>query len=488
VLSERQSRLVDLLIAQGVTSAGGFRSVLVDGAPGSGKRTAVRALAANVGAEFAEVPVADIPEAVLQRLQREVVERGDCIVYLSSLQHLPRELFQTFHQMLTSKVVVSKDGRTPIPESVWLVAGLSQPEQGSTIGQEHWLLTNFERRIYLANPTLDEVRSAVQYWLDELGMMLPKETTEWLVNAGRMHGHFKTIRRWIESLQALDDRDPLARLLEVELRWAVDAMEYRGGVVSLEHVKTWVEQFPSQLWPLAIGLVRLIREKYFIGAPKYHSSLESLIKGSRIRTRERVTFCRWQRLGESSPRVAHDIKNQARWAVQSEIDCDLDPAQWPTLGEVRGSPIVVADDFVGSGSRLRAFVRDVLPNLRERYPGSRVVILIVRAFESGLRAALSSADRAGTAVVVGETWSSRDRCFTDDSAIIVDSEVRSELKRFCLEMARSKLKGLPNKMHLGFGDLGALVVFGWTVPNNTLPVIWHDAGDWTPLFPASGIP
>jgi hypothetical protein len=36
---------------------------------------------------------------------------------------------------------------------------------------------------------------------------------------------------------------------------------------------------------------------------------------------------------------------------------------------------------------------------------------------------------------------------------------------------------------LGFGDCQALVVFETGCPNNSVPILWKQTGEWQPLFP-----
>ncbi len=44
---------------------------------------------------------------------------------------------------------------------------------------------------------------------------------------------------------------------------------------------------------------------------------------------------------------------------------------------------------------------------------------------------------------------------------------------------------LPKKFIYGFEQTGAFFAFYNSVPNNSLPVLWHDQGEWQALLPAS---
>ena len=79
-----------------------------------------------------------------------------------------------------------------------------------------------------------------------------------------------------------------------------------------------------------------------------------------------------------------------------------------------------------------------------------------------------------------------DRCFHDESQILRDPAARVDLRQFCIDTARDVLKLSP-RFHLGFGEVGGLVVFYETVPNNTIPLLWARGGGWEPLFPVEGI-
>ncbi len=80
-----------------------------------------------------------------------------------------------------------------------------------------------------------------------------------------------------------------------------------------------------------------------------------------------------------------------------------------------------------------------------------------------------------------------DTCFHDNSRILTRTQVRVSFRSFCLTVADNYFTSLCGTFRLGYGGLGALVVFSNTVPNNSLPLLWYDQSKWIPLFPASGL-
>jgi hypothetical protein len=193
------------------------------------------------------------------------------------------------------------------------------------------------------------------------------------------------------------------------------------------------------------------------------SYLDSDLKSGSSLTREAM-----KRL---SPGKSGDAKEISNWmASHSEAD-----------------PIVVLlDDFSATGStisrgleRWKAEMKD--PSIAERYfDENRVMLVLLYALgpaidkvrESEPRLKVLSCNVLGSEVVA----------FDSDSGIFASAEEIDFAREVMLQIGRELTPQCP----LGYGDLGLLVCFHNTVPNNTLPVFWSNGRVnerlWRPLF------
>ena len=130
-----------------------------------------------------------------------------------------------------------------------------------------------------------------------------------------------------------------------------------------------------------------------------------------------------------------------------------------------------------------------IEKLLATYPGVPIRLLIVAGFEFGLRQVQSALIpyRDRVELIASCLFKEEDRCFVQGSRIFSDPVQCDLVRAFCLEVAEQHYPRLPKSMRLGVGEIGALAVFFDTVPNNSLPILWHDEGTWLPLFPASGL-
>jgi hypothetical protein len=90
-------------------------------------------------------------------------------------------------------------------------------------------------------------------------------------------------------------------------------------------------------------------------------------------------------------------------------------------------------------------------------------------------------------MLAAKLFQDEDTCFNPTSKILLSHEQREQFRSLCLDLADKYFSSMKPEMRLGFDNLGAIVVFFNTVPNNSLPILWHTAGTWFPLFPASGL-
>ena len=251
-------------------------------------------------------------------------------------------------------------------------------------------------------------------------------------------------------------------------------------------VMKWASQFPDHLIPLAIALVRLVSDQYYVGGGRYYELIDKMLLASGLDQRGNVVICQWQPEGKSAPELSHRLHSRGRWPNKF---CRLDdPDTWTALDSEGTHEFVIVDDFVGTGGtleKLRPKKGRGLQDLLDAFPNSHASIFVMVALEKGLERATAHLDlsRERTALYVGVVLTSADTCFSEDSSVIESAVERQAFKDFCLGDGRTRM-GLSKTMCLGAGADGVLTVFQDSVPNNTIAVLWSDKGkDWRPLFP-----
>jgi hypothetical protein len=277
-----------------------------------------------------------------------------------------------------------------------------------------------------------------------------------------------------------------------DMEWLLSQVPYRGQVITTTELSSWMAQFPMELQPVALHLVRKIATDYYVGIQRYHESLDSLIHRSGIPDNGEVVFCRWQALGKSADRVANILKNQAGWKVHADLDLRQPVNSWPSLSEKEAYWFVLADDFIGSGTTVGSLFgspESPIPRLLGRYPRARLILLVVAGFEVGIRRVRAEIARYRNRVemMLANLWHDEDQCFHPASRVILDANQRGKLRAFCLHAAETLMRRLPPKFRLGYKEIAGVVVFHDSVPNNSLPILWHRSDKWQPLFPRSGL-
>jgi len=494
-------------------------SVLLIAAAGTGKQTIARATAEKLDLDFVEVPVEDLQKSVSERLfgSRQEAERAELggpppgelgrsaptLLYLSGIQGLDRGLDQSLHRLITTRNYVDAIGqRWDMHEDVWIVGGLTFPSPHGRISPEHWLCTAFQHRLRITPPaSSDDLLVVCTSIVEELGMprILDSSVTRLFTLLPQVPDNLDALRRWLETVAYTATVDSpitdavLQRAMQEDLQAILPRISYRGRQVTLPDFRRWAEQFPLDLQPLATHIVREIAEYYYIGAQKFHDALQTLIERSGIPPGSPVIFCKWQAMGHSAPRVMHALKNQSRWRPSTDIDLTQLEKTWPSLPPQQPHWFILADDVVGSGKTLTSFCSspgNPLLRLLAKYPKARVRLLVVAGFAEALKRVRSAigAYRDRIKLIPGYLFCDEDQCFSLTSRIFPDVAHRDLLRKFCLQAAAEHFPSLPHHMRLGFEDTAAITVFFDTVPNNSLPVLWHDQGTWYPLFPASGLP
>jgi len=269
----------------------------------------------------------------------------------------------------------------------------------------------------------------------------------------------------------------------------LSSLSYRGRPISSTHFHQWQSQFTGEAKFVPGLIVRKLYEKYYISSRMYYMLIRNLIIELDIPRQSSIVFCKWQKIGKSSPKISNDLKTLAQWNIDGEIDLETSSENWPNVKQ--HSSFIIADDFVGSGDTLMSLLsnKSHFLELFQKYNIMDVRIIVLVGFKSALQIFHDRVRTLGFAdkikIHYGKMFDDHDRCFSDVSTIFND-ETKRILFDFCTSFARTYFKKPRPFFVQGHKDIGSLVVFEHTVPNNSLPILWVDNTPWYSLFPASG--
>lgn len=469
--------------------------LVVSGPTGFGKQTVANAVADGLGLTFYPVTV-DAPARSVCRVllghedlasprlsELGILAQEDACIFLSGVEKADPELLPTLREIVRQWTV---RGLRAEPHGSVLIVGISTDAPNPTVASTDPLIltapgASLPSRL-LASDICQVANSIVSLTggtstlteSDFHSVVLP-------------YGGLACLRKWIYTALAESgvlDLSGLADAITVDLAPIIEQIQYRDRRLTLQEYTDWAEQFDPTVRAIVDSLIRKVVERnYVLTGPQFHGLVNDLVLRSGVPRGSCVALAEWQPFSKSGSVMAHRIKERGNWGRAVTLNLADEPSEWEKILPKKGLPVIVTDDFVGTGETISGLVPR-LALLLESQPEVQVRILLVAGFARGIQRIRPLEIEFGERVkiVVGRLLRDSDSCFHQESTLLTASQ-REVLSAFC--DAFGKRVGM--RIPLGYGGLGALFVFPESIPNTTLPLLWYDAKPdlWKPLLPAS---
>lgn len=286
-------------------------------------------------------------------------------------------------------------------------------------------------------------------------------------------------------------------IAEDELLPVSEKLVYLGKQKDVAEVRRWLRQFDDDnRIEIAFVLLKRLVERGFINEGATINALTRMqdsINARRLKVGDGSWRVIKQRLDNLCITFA-DSETKSGAVVARELAKRMRPGKCSSMKEVKewilshahsDSMLVIADDFAGTGrtmvdgvGRLWSQDEKLLTRLAKE---GRVVCCLQTAFPEA--AQRIQRDFSDVVVLVMETFGDDVRALDESAGLFADDGELRFAKDVLLQFGRQLTPQNP----LGFGDIGALVAFHNTTPNNTLPIFWSNGTvndrPWHPLLP-----
>jgi hypothetical protein len=272
---------------------------------------------------------------------------------------------------------------------------------------------------------------------------------------------------------------------------------YRGRRITSEDVRNWLQQVDSfrdqRLLFKLLQNLRFVteeeaREKLRLAHSIVKQHTSPVIPETRSQRRYDLLVTYVDGPAKSGSRYAD------RYAEENliSVSCVVDPSNFVRRAveheEKRGltiNGVVIIDDIAATGQSLSENVREFLKEARKFLQDRSITLVILSLLatqeaDEKIRELLKSISDTKVDFRTSEPLQKRHFAFNPENKIWKDQGESDRAKALVRRIGASIYKDAP----LGFGDMGLLVTFYDTCPNNSLPLLHsHGVHGWEPLFP-----
>jgi hypothetical protein len=274
---------------------------------------------------------------------------------------------------------------------------------------------------------------------------------------------------------------------------------YCGKQKDVSELRIWLKQFDDEVRiDIAFLLLRRLAEKGFVNEGAKIHALERLIELLEAKRRDTGkgvwTAVRGKLDNLCITYIDSEMKSGATTA--RELAKRLRPGKQGPPNEIsdwmkshidKDALVLIIDDFAGTGSTISKGLRKLLDQrgseeVKETFfsEGRMLCYLLYTFPEAVNKLKLQYPEVHFSSVNV---FGDEVRALESNSSIFESQNEIDFAREILIQIGRELTPQYP----LGYGDMGALVCFNNTIPNNTLPIFWGN-GDvngkpWKPLFP-----
>jgi len=274
---------------------------------------------------------------------------------------------------------------------------------------------------------------------------------------------------------------------------------YLGKQKDVSELRVWLKQFDDDIRiEIAYELLKRLSEKGFINDGAMLLAIQKL-QDALMAIRLEIGSATWTvvkgRLAnlcvtymdsemKSGATIAREIAKRLRPGKQGP---PAEISAWMKNNVKKDGIILIVDDFAGSGSTLskgltKLFSHHEVEEVINSYLNEgRILCYTLYTFPEAIERLKEEFPRVRFLPV--NVFGDDVRALDPSSDIFKDESEINFAREMLLQIGRELFPQSP----LGYGDLGALVCFNNTIPNNTLPIFWSSGTvndkPWKPLFP-----
>lgn len=239
----------------------------------------------------------------------------------------------------------------------------------------------------------------------------------------------------------------------------------KGKIIS------WLRQFDESHQPIALKVLQQLR---FYDISQIHKSCKSLFNivkeecGDKL---ENVIFMGLGSAGKSGAMMLTQFRRSNRMHPAKYQHMFKYATEVTSLSSTFDGTIVFIDDFIGSGTQSKNSILDIVSIVP---PASKILLCVIAGYESAIDYVCREVEKEiDFNIFPADLLQENERLFSKENTNFTRDE-QEILKQYCLRTG--------SKYPFGFNNVGSLVIFCDSVPNNTPSILIHDGDNWKPLF------